>query len=52
VELTGAGRKLLKDGGRHLARRLEQVVERSGIPSGAFIGHARRLSAALDEAAV
>jgi DNA-binding MarR family transcriptional regulator len=51
VALTDEGRMLLEDGERHLTRRLAQVVERSGIPSRAFIGHARRLSAALDEVA-
>ena len=51
VALTDDGRELLTKAGRHLTQRLAEVVERSGIPRRAFIGHARRLSAALDEAA-
>jgi DNA-binding MarR family transcriptional regulator len=51
VALTDEGRKLLTNGGRHLSQRLAELVERSGIPSRAFVGHARRLSAALEETA-
>jgi DNA-binding MarR family transcriptional regulator len=49
VALTDEGRRLLDAGQALLTERLDRVVARSGIPHAAFLEHARRLSAVLDE---